>query len=53
MRTPLNPHHSLCRLGDLGEGRVTAWATEGPDGEILIMNDWKEIEDWVKPVWKR
>ncbi len=45
-----NPHYSNYRLGDLGEGRVTAWTAEGPDGETLIMNDWREVEDWVKPV---
>lgn len=45
-----NPYHFLYRLGDLGENRIVAWTAEGPKGEILIMNDWKEIEDWVKPV---
>ena len=45
-----NPHHFLYRLGNLGESRVVAWTAEGPDGETLIMNDWKEVEDWVKPV---
>ncbi len=45
-----NPHHTMYRLGSLGEGRVTAWVAEGPGGEVLIMNDWKEVEDWVKPV---
>ncbi len=45
-----NPHHFLYRLGSLGEGRVVAWTTKGPDGETLVMNDWKEVEDWVKPV---
>ena len=45
-----NPHRSMYWLGGLGEGRVTAWVTGGPDGEALVMNDWKEVEDWVKPV---
>jgi len=45
-----NPHQLMFGLGERGIGKVTAWDTEGPDGEVLVMNDWREVEDWVNSV---
>jgi len=45
-----NPHHYMYSLGNIGIRRAITWTAEGPDGETLVMNDWKEIEDWIKPV---
>ncbi len=45
-----NPHYFMYNLGNLGQRRIITWTAKGPEGEILIMNDWKEIEDWAKPI---